>query len=183
MPTQKNIDTVQELAEKFSRCTVAVGTDFSRMSVKAMTELRHHLWEQGVEYRVVKNRLAQRAAEAAEQPAIIEVLEGPTGFAFGYGDPMMPVKLLVEYARANRIPLAIRGAVLDGTLYKREAAIALAALPSRQELAAQLVGQLSSPLSRLATVLNQPLYGLVTVLNGPLAALASVLRQRVAQQV
>lgn len=182
MPTDKKIHAVEELAERFSRCTVAVATDFSRMSVKAMTGLRHHLREQGIEYRVVKNTLTQRAADAANRPKIKEILEGPTGFAFGYDDPVKPVKVLVEYVRANRIPLLVRGALLDDMVYKGQAVNVLAALPSRQELAAQLISQLSNPLFRVVTVLNRPLYGLVSTLNSPLAGLANVLRQRVAQQ-
>ena len=182
MPSDEKIRAVEELVGKLSRCTVAVATDFSKMSVKDMTALRHHLSEQGIEYRVVKNTLTQRAADAAKRPAIKEILEGPTGFAFGYDDPVKPVKILVEYVRANRIPLVVRGAVLDETVYKGQAVAALAALPSRQELAAQLTSQLSSPLFRLVTVLNRPLYGLVSALNSPLAGLVGVLQQRVAQQ-
>ena len=182
MPTDKKIHAVEELAERFSRCTVAVATDFSRMSVKDMTGLRHHLREQGIEYRVVKNTLTQRAADAAKRPAIKEILEGPTGFAFGYDDPVKPVKVLVEYVRANRIPLLVRGALLDDMVYKGQAINALATLPSRQELAAQLTSQLSNPLFRVVTVLSRPLYGLVSTLNSPLAGLVGVLQQRVIQQ-
>ena len=182
MPTQKKIREVEELTEKISRCTVAIATDFRGMPVKAMTELRHHLRQQGIEFRVVKNTLTQRAADAAERPGVKEVLEGPTGFAFGYDDPMKPIKVLVEYVRANRIPLEIRGVELDGTVYKGAAARALATLPSRAELGAQLVGQLSGNLFRLATVLNRPLHNLVYALNSPLTALVRVVQQRVAQQ-
>ena len=182
MPTDEKIQEVAELADRLSRCTVAVATDFSRMSVKDMTALRHHLSEQGIEYRVVKNTLTQRAADAAGRPGIKEILEGPTGFVFGYEDPMKPVKVLVEYVRANRVLLAVRGALLDDTVYKGQAVTGLAMLPSRQELATQLSSQLYSPLFRLATVLNRPLHGLVSTLNSPLAGLVRVLQQRVAQQ-
>jgi large subunit ribosomal protein L10 len=182
MPTQKKIDAVEKLSQELSGCTVTVATDFSGMSVKAMVDLRSHLKEQGVEYRVVKNTLAQRAADAAGQPAIKEILDGPTGFAMGYGDPLVLVKLLVEYARANRLPLQVRGMVLDGIAYKDQAARDLATLPSREELASRLVGQLSSPLVRLATVLNGPLQGLANTLNGPLAGLANVLQQQATRQ-
>lgn len=182
MPTDKKIRVVEELAEKLSRCSVAVATDFSGMSVKHMTGLRHHLREQGIEYQVVKNTLTQRAAEAANRPAIKEMLEGQTGFAFGYDDPVKPVKVLVEYVRANRIPLSVRSALLDDVVYKGQEVTILATLPSRQELVAQLTSQLSSPLFRLATALNRPLYGLVSTLNSPLAGLVNVLSQRMAQQ-
>ena len=182
MPTQKKIAMVEKLSQELSGCTVTVATDFSGMSVKAMADLRSHLKQQGIEYRVVKNTLAQRAAEAVGQPAIKEILECQTGIAMGYGDQLAPIKILVEYARANRIPLQIRGAVLDGTVYKDQAALNLATLPSREELEAKLVAQLFSPLARLATVLNSPLQGLANTLNSPLQGLASVLQQQATRQ-
>ena len=182
MPQEKKVREVEELTDKLSLCAVAVATDFRGMSVKAMTDMRRHLRQQGIEYRVVKNTLTQRAADAAGRPEVKDILEGPTGFVFGYDDPVQPVKVLVEYLRVNRLPLEIRGAVLDGTVYKGEQARALATLPPREELAAQLVGQLAGPVFRLATVLNRPLYNLVFTLNGPLRGLMAVLQNRVAQQ-
>ena len=182
MPTKKSIETVEELTDKLSRCTVTIGTGISGMSMKRMTDLRHHLRSQDVEYRVVKNTLTQLAAQAAGRPETAELLEGPTGLAFGYGDPMSPIKTLVEYVRTNRIPLEINAVLLDGTVYKNDAAMALASLPSYQELIAQLVSQLSSPASRLVTVLAKPMQGLVSTINGPLTALANVLQQRVNQK-
>lgn len=182
MPTQKKIEMVEKLSQELSGCTAIVATDFSGMPVKAMADLRNHLRQQGIEYRVVKNTLAQRAAEAVGRSAIKEILEGPTGIAMGYGDPLAPIKILVEYARANRIPLQIRGAVLDEMVYKDQAARDLATLPSREELAAKLVAQLSNPLVRLATVLNSPLQGLANTLNSPLQGLANVLQQQAARQ-
>ena len=182
MPTKKNIETVEELTGKLSRCTVTIGTGISGMSMKKMTDLRHHLRSQDVEYRVVKNTLTQLAAQAAGRPETAELLEGPTGLVLGYGDPMSPIRTLVEYVKTNRIPLKINGVVLDGTVYKNDAAVALASLPSHQELIAQLVNQLSSPASRLVTVLTKPMQGLVLTINGPLAALANVLQQRVSQK-
>ena len=95
---------------------------------------------------------------------------------------MSPIKTLVEYVRTNRIPLKINAVFLDGTVYKNDAVVALASLPSHQELIAQLVNQLSSPASRLVTVLTKPMQGLVSTINGPLTALANVLQQRVNQK-
>ena len=182
MPTQKKIELVERLSEELSKCTVTVATDFSGMSTKAMAEMRRHLKQQGIKYRVVKNTLAQRAAEAVGHPAIKEILEGPTGFAMGYADPLTPIKMLVEYARANRIPLQIRGVVLDGMVYKDQAARDLATLPSGEELMGKLVAQLASPLVRLAAVLNGPLQGLANTLNSPLAGLVNVLQQQATRQ-
>ena len=152
------------------------------MSANAMAELRRHLRAQGIEYHVVKNTLTERAAGEAGHPEVKEMLEGPTGIAFGYGDAIEPIKILMDYVRTNRLPMVIRAAALEGRVFRDAQLTALITLPPREILAAQLVGQLALPLVRLTMALNQPLVGLVNVLNGPLRGLASVLRQRMAQQ-
>jgi len=182
MPPNKKIQAVEDLVEKLSRVTVAVSTDVTGMPVNAMTALRRHLRDQGVEYRVVKNTLAERAADSVNHPEFKELLQGPTALAFGYDDPIAPIKTLVEYVRANRLSLVLRAAAVDGRVYKGAQLTALATLPPKEVLVGRLVGQLASPLTRLVTTLNQPLQGLVTVLNGPLQGLTNVLSQRVAQQ-
>ena len=182
MPPHKKIQAVEILVEKLTRVTVAVATDFSGMSVNAMTALRRHLRDQGVEYRVVKNSLAQRAADVSEHPEFKELLQGPTALALGYDDPITPIKALVDYVRANRLPVVLRAAAIDGRVYRDAQLTALATLPSKEVLVGQLVGQLSSPIVRLVSALNRPIQGLVTVLNGPLQGLTNVLNQRIAQQ-
>ena len=182
MPPVKKVRIVEQLVDKLSRCSVAVATDLRGMSVNDMTQLRHHLRAQGIEYRAIKNTLAERAAEATGHPEIKEILEGPTGLAFGYGDPVQPVKTLMEYIRTNRIPMVVRAAVLEGRVFNGAQLSVLSTLPSRKVLVAQLTGQLASPLVRLVTVLNQPMVGLMNTLSNPLRSLVTVLQQRVAQQ-
>lgn len=171
MPTSKKVKEVEELQDKLSRSTIAIATGFSGTGGSTMTNLRRHLRSQGIEYRVVKNTLMERAAEAAGRPEVKQVLEGPTALAFGYADPVTHVKALLDYVRANRLPIAVRAAALGGRVYRDDQLMALTTIPPRDVLVAQLVGQLAGPLVRLATVLNQPVQ-----------RLAWVLQQRVAQQ-
>ena len=182
MPSDSKIKAVEELTEKLSRSSVTVATGFSEMSVNAMNALRQHLKEQGIEYKVVKNTLTERAADAAGKPEVKEMLEGSTGLAFGYDDPVQPIKVISEFVRANRSPLVVRAAAMDGRVYRQAQLAMLLTLPPREVLIAQFMGQLNSPLVRLVTVLNQPLQQLTNVLNGPLRGLATVLQQRIAQQ-
>ena len=88
MPTQKKIDTVEELRQKFLRCTITVATNYTGLDVNAMTDLRKKMRESEVEYRVVKNNLTYLAADAAERPEIKGIVQGPTALAFGYEDPI-----------------------------------------------------------------------------------------------
>ena len=165
MPTEKKRQLVQELHEKIARCRVAIATDYRGIGVNALTELRQRLREKGVEYRVVKNNLLAIAADQAERQEFKQLLEGPTGIVFGYGDPVEPAKLLDEYIRVARSPLVVRSAVIEGRLLTGAQVRSLAALPPREELVAQLLGQMQAPITGLVNVLSAPLRGLVTVLQ------------------
>ena len=182
MPSVKKVQAVEELTEKLSAMSVAVATDFSGISVNAMAGLRRHMRSQNVEYRVVKNTITGRAADVAGRPEIKEILEGPTGLVFGYGDPIQPIKALLDYVRSNRLPMVVRAATLNGQVFRGASLTALTTLPSREELVAQLLRQMSLPATRLVTALNYPLTGLVTVLSSQVRSLVTVLQQRIVQQ-
>ncbi len=165
MPTEKKVQAVEELKKKLSECTIAIATDYRGMKVPALTDLRRALREKGMEYKVVKNRLSYIAAEEAGRPQIKEIVKGPTGLVLGYGNPVEPAKLLVEYIRTTRSTLTITGAALDGRVLTPSEVNSLAILPSRQELVSQLLGQLQAPIASLVSVLSAPLRGLITVLQ------------------
>ena len=166
MPTADKARQVEELAERFSRSTIVITTDYTGLDVGQMTELRRALRERDVEFRVIKNSLALMAADAAGKPEVKEVIDGPTGIAFGYGDATVPARALADYIRATRSPLTIRGAELDGQVLDARQVQQLASLPGKDELVAQLLSRMLSPIS-----------GLVYVLNGPIAGLARVLQR------
>ena len=140
MPADSKIKAVEELTEKLSRSKVTIATNFSQMSVNEMNALRQHLRAQGVEYRVVKNTLTERAADAAGKPEIKELLEGTTGLAFGYDDPVQPIKLISEFVRTNRSPLVVRAAAMDGRVYQQAQLAMLITLPPRDVLIASSWG-------------------------------------------
>ena len=181
MPTKKKMDLVEELSEKFTRCTITVATDYTGLNVNTTTELRQKMREKEIEYRVVKNTLTYLAAESANRPQIKQIVQGPTALAFGYKDPVEVAKALEEYIRVNRSTLTIKGAVLDGRTLTPAEVLSLSALPPRIDLVAQLLGQLQLPLVTLMGQLQAPIRGLLTVLNGPLASLAILLQQRAEQ--
>lgn len=171
MPTLKKVQEVEALEERLNRCTIAIATNFQGLSVEAMTELRRRLRAKGVEYKVVKNTLTYLAAEKAGRSQFREIVQGPTGLALGYEDPLEPARVLEEFIRTTRLPLSIRGAMMDGHILTTREVLALATLPTRPEMAARLVGALQSRLSGLVYVLRQPLTPLFSVVfyqRGPL---------------
>jgi large subunit ribosomal protein L10 len=165
MPTEKKIRMVSELEEKLSKCSIAIATDHSGLNVANITELRRHLRNNGVEYKVVKNTLAYIAAERINQPGLNEIIQGPTGLVLGFGDALEPPKLLVEYMRASRMTIPIRGAVMDGSVLTADQVNTIATLPSHEQLLAQLMGQMQAPISALLGVLQGTIRGFVTTLQ------------------
>lgn len=165
MPSAKNIKAVEELTDKLSRSSVSIGTDFAGVRVNTMTALRRHLRDHDIEYKVVKNTLVERSADAVAKPELKELLSGTTGLAFGYDDPIEPIKVITEYARTNRLRLAVRAAALEGRVFHGEEVARLAELPSREALIGQVVSMFAAPLTRLVNVLNNPMAGLAVVLQ------------------
>jgi large subunit ribosomal protein L10 len=165
MPTEAKRQIVADLAGQIRRCTMAIATDYTNLPVNEMTELRRQMRERDVEYRVVKNRLAKLAAIEAGSPGFVELLEGSSGIAFGYGEPLEVAKTLNEFIKATRSRLVIRSALMEGEVVSAAQVIVLANLPSKNELVAKLMGQLQSPIAGLMNVLNGPIRGLSIVLQ------------------
>ncbi|MCH7608596.1 MAG: 50S ribosomal protein L10 [Chloroflexi bacterium] len=165
MPTDAKRETIADLADRIKRSTIAIATDFSGLRVNQLTELRRHLREAGVEYRVVKNRLAARAAAEAGVERFNELLEGVTGLVFGYGEPEAAAKAVDQYVKQTRSPLRIRNGIIEGEVLSAAQINAIAVLPSRQELLAKLLAQLNAPATGLVHVLSGPIRGLAIVLQ------------------
>ena len=181
MPTKRKINQVGELKDRLSRCSIAVSTNPTNLDANEMNELRRKLRERNVEYRIVKNTLTYIAADEAGRPKLKEVVQGPTGLAFGYEDPTEVAKALEEFIRTARSSLSIQGALLDQRVLSPQEVSTLATLPSKGEILASLLGQMQSPIVRLVSQLQTPIVGLVTTLRGPLGGLSIVLQQRARQ--
>ena len=165
MPTEAKTKEVDRLRQLIEGCAAAVSVDYTGMPVGAMTELRRALRQRGVQLRVVKNSLTYLAADAAGRPLIKEIVQGPTGIAFGFDDPLAPAKALTEFIRDTRSVLKIRGGLLGERALTSAEVAQLAALPSKEELIARLTGQLRGPIIGLVYVLSAPVSALVRVLQ------------------
>ena len=158
MPTQEKIDRVATLQDKLERCSIAVTTNYTGITVNEMIDLRRQMRAAGVEFTVVKNTLMYLASEAAQRPQVKDIVQGPTAVALGYDDPLVVAKSVSDYIRNARSTLTIQGAVLgNGPVMQAPEVVRLASLPPKPEWLSTLLGQLQAPLSRLAAVLNGPL--------------------------
>jgi large subunit ribosomal protein L10 len=138
--------------------------DYQGMNVARSTELRRRSRDAGVEFVVAKNTLARRAADEAGVEDLTEYLVGPTALAFSE-DPVASAKLMAEFA-AQVESFTLKGGLLEGGRVLDGAdVVALSRLPGREQLLAQVVGGISSPITGLVTVLNNTIQGLVVALG------------------
>ncbi|HEU0022938.1 MAG TPA: 50S ribosomal protein L10 [Dehalococcoidia bacterium] len=184
MPTQAKIDQVKDLREKLEKCSIAVTTTYTNISVNEMTELRRQARSAGLDFMVVKNTLMGRAADAAQLPQLKEVMQGPTAVAFGYDEPVDVARILHNYIRTTRSALTIQGAVMGGgpALNTRDVE-RLSTLPTRPQLIAQLLGQMQGPIYRLLRVLNGPLSKFGYLLQARIRQLEAEVPDAVAEPV
>ena len=163
MKREDKARVIEELAEKL-RAGSAVLVDYQGMDVGQSTRLRARSREAGVEFVVAKNTLTRRAAYEAGVEDLSEYLVGPTALAFSE-DPVASAKLMAEFADQVG-SFVLKGGLLEGGRVLDEAGVvALSRLPSREQLLAQVVGGISSPLTGLVNVLNNTVQGLVVTLN------------------
>ncbi len=154
MPTAKKEADVAELEDMVGRSTVAISASYRGLSVGDMLTLRRRMREAGVDVRVVKNTLLKLAAERAGKPELVKIVEGPTALIFGYDDVTKPARAITEYVRTARNTLTIQGAFLDGQVMRATEVTDLASLPSRENLIAQFVGGMQSPIATFSGLIT-----------------------------
>lgn len=162
---EKKALVIDSLQENFAKSNVGVLTDFRGLTAVEIMNLRRKLRERGIEYRVVKDTLARFAAERAGKNEVVGLLEGPVAIAFGHGEITEPAKLLVDYVRASKSALKIKGGFLEDRALTVEEVMTLSALPSREELISKVIGGIQSPIYALLNCLNSPVRQVIGVLQ------------------
>lgn len=162
---QQKAKIIEELADKFRRQKIAIFSDFQGISVTKFGALRRALKKTGAEFKVAKKTLFDRALNQAGMNGVqAKELKGEIGVTFGYEDQAEPAKTLVKFAKENET-FKVLAAILAGKALNEKQVIALAKLPSREVLLAQLLGALQAPMRGLAVVLQANTRNLVVVLN------------------
>lgn len=155
---------VEELVEQLGKAKGAVLTDYKGINVNKLTDLRGQLRKEGVEFKVVKNTLAKRAANELGIEELNSHLEGPTAIAFSLEDPVAPAKAVSSFIKANKM-LEIKAGLVEGKVISLAGVQALADLPPREVLIAQVVGAVAAPLSGFVNVLQGPIRKLTYALE------------------
>jgi len=171
MLKEKKTENINKLSELLADNEFVVSTTYSGVSAQSLAELRWALAAAGVEYHVVKNTLVRLAAQQTGREHLMQIVDGATALGFGT-DAVQSAKAVRQLARGRDAVVEIRGGLLGDRVLAVSQIMALADLPPRDVLIAQLAAQLQYPISRLHRALSWPLQGLRNVLQARVEQLA-----------
>lgn len=154
MPKPVKIAVVEDVKKRLAASKAVIVTDYRGLTVAEMTALRDKLRAEGVQYKIVKNRLAKIALRESGMNTMDAHLKGMTALAFGMNDPVGAAKVLTAYAKENP-KLQMLGGLMDGAVLDKAALSTLATLPSREVLLGRFLGSINSPAQKLAYALHQ----------------------------
>jgi len=151
-------ETIKTLSAKFQRAQVAIVAEYNKLDVATVTELRKKMRAQKLDYQVVKNTLAKRAAKGTSLEKLDDILAGPTALVLGYEDPVAPAKVLQDFLKdlKDKESLKVRGAVVNGSRVDAKGVEALAKMPGLPELRATLLRIINTQATQLVRVLAAP---------------------------
>jgi large subunit ribosomal protein L10 len=145
---------VQEISGYLNDATAAVLVDYRGLTVAQDTALRKELREAGVTYKVYKNTMINFAVKDTVFADLSQKLDGPTAIAITSGDATAPARILAKFAKTAE-KLQLKAGVVEGTYFDENGIVAIASIPSRDELLGRLFGSMKSPITNMARVLNQ----------------------------
>jgi len=146
---------IGELHEKMAKAKAAILAEPKGLNVATVTELRKKFRDAQIDYRIVKNTLAKRAAKGTAVEKLLEKFVGPTALIMSYGDVVAPAKILADFTK-DRENFTIRKGVVEGQVIDAKGIQALAKLPGIQELRGQIAGVIAQPAARLARIIATP---------------------------
>jgi large subunit ribosomal protein L10 len=155
---------IDRIAGELEASQAVFAVDYRGITVSQVADLRAKLRAADATFSVVKNSLTERAADKAGAEALKSVLQGPTALTFVRGDAAAAAKALSDAQRITEV-LAFKGGLMDGQVVGPDDIRAIAKLPSREVLYAQLVGTVAAPLNGLARTLNALISGIAVQLG------------------
>ena len=154
---------VEDLAQIFESSGVVVVSRYEGMTVAEMQDLRAQMRDAGGSVRVAKNKLAKIALEGKPSAALGELLTGMTVLAFSE-DPVAAAKVCEAYAKTND-HFVLLGGAMGGEVLDSAGVKAVASMPSREELIAQIAGMIGAPGSSIAGAIGAPAANIASILT------------------
>jgi large subunit ribosomal protein L10 len=165
MKRNEKTESISEIKELLESSTAVYLTDYHGINVEDISDIRNQFRNEGVRYKVFKNTLVKRALdEVGKYDKIADHLIGMTGFAFTSTNPLAPAKIINKYF-VDKEKLSLKACYVEGEYFEGSQLKALAALPTKDELIASIMGSLDSPVSGIVGAINAVMRDLVNVVD------------------
>ncbi len=155
---------VKEIEQLIQDSALVVFTDYRGTNVEEITNLRNQLRVPGVKFKVLKNTMTEFALKNTGHAELADQIQGPNAVLFSNEDPVGPIKTIMEFIKQYK-KLELKVGILEGQVVGPDKLKALADLPPRDALIAQVLGTMQAPITSLVYVLNANITGLVRVLD------------------
>jgi large subunit ribosomal protein L10 len=158
-------EIIAQAKELIKDSTALYLTDYSKINVSDISDIRNQFRKDGIKYRVFKNTLFKRAlVESGKFEKLADHLEGMTGFAFASTNPVAPAKIIKKYNDTSQ-KLHLKGCYIETQYYDGSKLAELAVLPTKGELIAGILGSLNSPPSGIVGSIAAVIRNLVSVID------------------
>jgi large subunit ribosomal protein L10 len=165
MNRNEKSEIISEIKELLDSSSAVYLTDYHGINVEDISSLRNQFRNEGVRYKVFKNTLAKRALdEIGKYDKIADHLTGMVGFAFTTTNPLAPAKIINKYF-GDKNKLSLKACYVEGDYFDGSQLKTLAALPTKNELIASIMGSLNSPVSGIVGTINAVMRDLVSVVE------------------
>lgn len=149
MERKEKEQVVSDLHKRVEKFKAVVLTNYRGLKVEQMNQVRQRLREEKISYNVVKNTMMKLASKDTELEKLSDYFEGPTAVAIAYGDPVPLAKILTEFQKT--LPaLEIKAVMVEGMVTPPSEIKALASMPPREVMFAQVLGGIQTPGGQLA---------------------------------
>lgn len=155
---------IKELSDKFTRAKGVIVAEFNKLDVDTVNRLRKKLRDGNVEWKVLKNTLAKRAAKGTSVEKVSDDFVGPVALAISYDDVVAPAKILAAFVKGLET-VKIRSGVIQGQKIDAAGVQALAKLPGLNELRSTILGMINQPATKLLRTIKEPSGSLVRVIK------------------
>lgn len=163
-PAADKIKFTEDLEEILKQSSSVTFADFTGMPVADFDELRLECFKNEIKFLVAKNTLSKLVFEKQGYSDLDEVFTGPTGFCFGFDDPILPIRILAAFIKEHKKPI-IKCCLVEGKIFGPEKVAELKDIPPRNILLSLVVGAIASPLNGLVNVLNEIPRSFVAVID------------------
>jgi large subunit ribosomal protein L10 len=165
MNKNEKSEIIAEAKELIEKSTAVYVADYSGVNVAVISELRNQFRKEGVTYKVFKNTLFKRAlVESGKYSKLADNLEGMSGFAFAFDNPVAPAKIIKKYFDANK-KFSLKACYIETEFYSGTQLDQLATLPTKADLIAGILSSINAPASGIVGSINAVFRDLVSVID------------------